>query len=186
MERRGKPPIPVNRGATPGQKITTPQKPRHYLHVPCKSFGDISPSTSGSPVFLGDTPYSQQWCATIGLGCPVNASAITLSSHVGAHAGMRPLHYDEAASALGAVALGMCFGPGAVSSTPWRGPLGLSGRTLPTPSPAVPALPGRVLVRTYASRPRAVGRPAHRPCARHHRTATDLGVQLAGHRHRQH
>ena len=55
---------------------------------------DISPPVhTGSPVFPGDTPYSQQWCATIGPGCPVNVSAITLSPHVGAHADA-PLHYD--------------------------------------------------------------------------------------------
>lgn len=30
---------------------------------------DISPPVhAGSPVFPGDTPYSQQWCATIGPG----------------------------------------------------------------------------------------------------------------------
>ena len=66
---------------------------------------DISPPVhAGSPVFPGDTPYSQQWCATIGPGCPVNVSAITLSPHVGAHADA-PLHYDEAGASIGAVAL---------------------------------------------------------------------------------
>ena len=46
---------------------------------------DISPAVqAASPVFPGDTAYSQQWCATIGPGCPVNVSAITLSPHVGA------------------------------------------------------------------------------------------------------
>ena len=42
---------------------------------------DISPAVqAASPVFPGDTAYSQQWCATIGPGCPVNVSAITLLS----------------------------------------------------------------------------------------------------------
>ena len=72
---------------------------------------DISPPVhTGSPVFPGDTPYSQQWCATIGPGCPVNVSAITLSPHVGAHADA-PLHYDEGGASIGAVALDAFFGP---------------------------------------------------------------------------
>jgi arylformamidase len=55
---------------------------------------DISPPVQpGSPVFPGDTPYQQQWAASIGPGCPVNVSSMTLSPHVGAHADA-PLHYD--------------------------------------------------------------------------------------------
>ena len=58
---------------------------------PMQKLWDISPPVhAGSPVFPGDTPYSQQWCATIGPGCPVNVSAITLSPHVGAHADAPP------------------------------------------------------------------------------------------------
>ena len=38
---------------------------------------DISPPVhAGSPVFPGDTAYSQQWCATIGPGCPVNVLSL--------------------------------------------------------------------------------------------------------------
>ncbi len=58
---------------------------------------DISPPVHpGSPMFPGDTPYSQQWCATIDPGYPVNVSALTLSPHIGAHADA-PLHYDPQA-----------------------------------------------------------------------------------------
>ena len=71
---------------------------------------------TGSPVFPGDTPYSQQWCATIGPGCPVNVSAITLSPHVGAHADA-PLHYDEGGASIGPWRW-MRFWARAVSSTP--------------------------------------------------------------------
>jgi arylformamidase len=52
-----------------------------------KKLWDISPPVHASaPVFPGDTAYSQQWVASIGPGCPVNVSALTLSPHVGAHA----------------------------------------------------------------------------------------------------
>ena len=62
-----------------------------------RALWDISPAIhAAAPVFPGDTPYTQQWCATIGPGCPVNVSAIHLSPHVGAHADA-PLHYDRRA-----------------------------------------------------------------------------------------
>jgi kynurenine formamidase len=55
---------------------------------------DISPPVhAASPVFPGDARYEQRWAATIGPGCPVNVSTITLSPHTGAHADA-PLHYD--------------------------------------------------------------------------------------------
>jgi arylformamidase len=53
---------------------------------------------AGSPVFPGDTAYSQRWAPRIGPGCPVNVSALTLSPHVGAHADA-PLHYDAEGAA---------------------------------------------------------------------------------------
>ena len=62
-----------------------------------KRLWDISPPVApGSPVFPGDTPYEQEWSATLSPGCPVNVSRITLSPHVGAHADA-PLHYDPPA-----------------------------------------------------------------------------------------
>ena len=66
---------------------------------------DISPPVNAnSPVFPGDTAYSQRWSAQIGPGVPVNVSALTLSPHVGAHADA-PLHYRAYAPAVGALAL---------------------------------------------------------------------------------
>ena len=45
-----------------------------------KRLWDISPPVAAdSPLFPGDTGYSQQWTAQIGPGCPVNLSAITMS-----------------------------------------------------------------------------------------------------------
>ena len=62
---------------------------------------DISPPVhAGAPVFPGDTPYRQRWAASIGPGCPVNVSEITLSPHVGAHADA-PLHYDADGASIG-------------------------------------------------------------------------------------
>ena len=111
---------------------------------------DISPPVhTGSPVFPGDTPYSQQWCATIGPGCPVNVSAITLSPHVGAHADA-PLHYDAAGASIGTVALDAFLGPCRVIHAIGCGPL-IEWQHI---AHAVDAtLPQRVLVRTYAKAP---------------------------------
>ena len=66
-----------------------------------KKIWDISPPVApGSPVFPGDTPYAQEWSATLAPDCPVNVSRITLSPHVGAHADA-PLHYDPLGAAIG-------------------------------------------------------------------------------------
>lgn len=111
---------------------------------------DISPPVhAGSPVFPGDTAYSQQWCATIGPGCPVNVSAITLSPHVGAHADA-PLHYDEHGASIGDVSLDAFLGPCRVIHVIARGPL----ITWDHIAHAVDTtLPQRVLVRTYQHMP---------------------------------
>ena len=88
-----------------------------------KRLWDISPPVhAGSPVFPGDTAYRQQWVASIGPGCPVNVSAVTLSPHVGAHADA-PLHYDPAGAAIGAVPLEAFIGPCRVIHAMGCGPL---------------------------------------------------------------
>ncbi len=110
---------------------------------------DISPPVhAGSPVFPGDTPYSQQWAATIGPGCPVNVSAVTLSPHVGAHADA-PLHYDPAGAPIGEVPLDTFIGPCRVIHAIACGPL-VEWRHI---GHAVADLPPRVLVRTYQRMP---------------------------------
>ena len=111
---------------------------------------DISPPVhAGSPVFPGDTAYSQQWCATIGPGCPVNVSAITLSPHVGAHADA-PLHYDAQGATIGDVSLDAFLGPCRVIHAIGCGPLITWGHIAHAVDDA---LPSRVLVRTYAQAP---------------------------------
>ncbi|MEN9543609.1 MAG: arylformamidase [Pseudomonadota bacterium] len=110
---------------------------------------DISPPVdAGAPVFPGDTPYSQQWAATIGPGCPVNVSAITLSPHVGAHADA-PLHYDAEGAAIGALGLDPFLGRCRVIHAIGVGPLVRPEHI----AHALAGLPPRVLLRTYRQAP---------------------------------
>jgi arylformamidase len=114
-----------------------------------KKLWDISPPVHArSPVFPGDTAYSQQWVASIGPGCPVNVSAITLSPHVGAHADA-PLHYDPEGAAIGDVSLDAFIGPCRVVHAIDCGPLILPAHL----DHAMNDLPARVLVRTYHHMP---------------------------------
>ena len=138
---------------------------------------DISPAIhSASPVFPGDTPYSQQWCASISPDCPVNVSAITLSPHVGAHADA-PLHYACDGAAIGALDLEPFLGPCRVIHAIGCGPL----VRLQHLAHAITAdLPARVLVRSYARAPQAWDEnlAAYAPETIEH--LADLGVRLIG------
>ena len=110
---------------------------------------DLSPPVHvGSPVFTGDTPYQQSWSATLGPGCPVNVSAITLSPHVGAHADA-PLHYAADGQAVGQLDLLPYLGRCRVIHAIACGAL-IEWRHL---AHALDALPPRVLVRTYDRAP---------------------------------
>jgi arylformamidase len=116
---------------------------------PCQLW-DISPPVhAGSPVFPGDTAYRQQWSATMGPGCPVNVSAITLSPHVGAHADA-PLHYDAQGASIGDVSLDAFLGPCRVIHAMDCGPLITWGHIAHAVDEAMPP---RVLVRTYVQAP---------------------------------
>jgi arylformamidase len=110
---------------------------------------DISPLLSShTPTFPGDVPFSRQWTARIGPGCPVNLSAITLSPHVGAHADA-PLHYGMGAPAISEVPLEPYLGPCRVIHAIDKGPL-IRPEHL---SPVSSGLPPRVLVRTSVAAP---------------------------------
>jgi arylformamidase len=110
---------------------------------------DISPPVAeGAPVFPGDTPYRQQWAATIAPGCPVNVSTLTLSPHVGAHADA-PLHYDPQGQAIGSIDLAPYLGRCRVIHAIACGPLVQWDHI----AHALQDLPQRVLVRTYARAP---------------------------------
>ncbi len=99
-------------------------------------------------MFPGDTPYQQQWAASIGPGCPVNVSSMTLSPHVGAHADA-PLHYDPQGQAIGTLDLLPYLGPCRVIHAMDCGPL-VQWQHL---AHALAGLPARVLVRTYERMP---------------------------------
>ncbi|KQP13223.1 arylformamidase [Pseudorhodoferax sp. Leaf267] len=111
---------------------------------------DISPPVYvGAPVFPGDTPYQQKWAATIGPGCPVNVSELTLSPHVGAHADA-PLHYAPDGASIGHTELAPFLGRCRVIHAIARGPL-VAWEHIAHAIDAT--LPPRVLVRTYERAP---------------------------------
>ncbi|MFO1338688.1 MAG: arylformamidase [Burkholderiaceae bacterium] len=142
-----------------------------------KRLWDISPPVhAGSPVFPGDTPYRQEWAATIAPGCPVNVSAITLSPHVGAHADA-PLHYDPQGAAIGLVGLLPFLGRCRVVHAIGCGPLVRAEHL----AHAWAGLPPRVLVRAYAQAPQAAfdhALPAFDAALVE--ALADRGVQLVG------
>ena len=114
-----------------------------------KKLWDISPPISpNSPLFPGDTAYSQRWTATITPACPVNISAITMSPHIGAHADA-PLHYGEGAATIGQVDLLPYLGPCRVIHA-----IGCGALVQPQHlQHALENLPPRVLVRTCERAP---------------------------------
>ena len=114
-----------------------------------KKLWDISPPIAAdSPLFPGDTAYSQQWTASIAPGCPVNLSAITMSPHIGAHADA-PLHYGVDAATIGQVGLDPYLGPCRVIHAIDCGPLVRPEHL----AHAATDLPPRVLVRTCIKAP---------------------------------
>ena len=117
-----------------------------------KKLWDISPPIAAdSPLFPGDTAYSQQWTAQIGPGCPVNISAITMSPHIGAHADA-PLHYGPGAPSIGAVELTPYLGACRVMHA-----IGCGALITPEHLRAFVSndMPPRVLVRTCTKAPTA-------------------------------
>jgi arylformamidase len=117
---------------------------------------DISPPVhAGSPVFPGDAAFERRWTWTIGPGCPVNVSTLTLSPHTGAHADA-PLHYDPDGAAIGAVALEPYLGRCRVVHAVHCGPL-VQWQHI---AHALDGVPPRVLVRTYAQAPQDRWDPA--------------------------
>ena len=137
---------------------------------------DISPPVdAASPVFPGDTPYTQQWSARIGPGCPVNVSTLNLSAHTGAHADA-PLHYDASGKAIGAVDLDPYLGRCRVLHAIGRGPL-IEWAHL---AHALDAPPPRVLVRTYTRQPTSWDPQLTAFAPQTVERLADLGVMLIG------
>ena len=142
-----------------------------------KKLWDISPPVqASSPVFPGDTPYSQSWAAQISPDCPVNVSAITLSPHVGAHADA-PLHYDPQGAAVGELDLAPFIGPCRVIHALHVGAL-VQPQHLQR---AMQNLPQRVLVRTCQQWPLTQFDPQLTALAPETvQLLADRGVQLIG------
>lgn len=138
---------------------------------------DISaPLHTATPVYPGDTPFSQRWTATIGTQCPVNVSAMELSPHVGTHADA-PLHYDNQGQAMGEVDLAPFIGPCRVIHALNCGPL-IQWQHIA--HAITDDLPARVLVRTDAQAPTQWTTDFSGFAPSTIERLADLGVQLIG------
>ena len=158
---------------------TAHAQPKHKKMT--RQIWDISPAIApASLVFPGDTAYSQEWCATIGPGCPVNVSAIHMSPHVGAHADA-PLHYDAQGAAIGAVDLNAFLGPCRVIHAIGCGPLIEWQHIAHAINADLPeCVPERVLVRTYQSAPAGWDANLAAYAPKTVSRLADLGVKLIG------
>lgn len=108
---------------------------------------DISQRLSSAlPVWPGDTPFAQAGTWQMASGSPVNVSAVTLSTHSGAHADA-PLHYAQGADDIASVALEPYLGECLVADA-----RGCGAAILPE---HLPPLEGaeRVLFRTFDAFP---------------------------------
>jgi arylformamidase len=108
---------------------------------------DISqPLRPGLPVWPGDTAFAQAGTWQMGQGSPVNVSAITMSTHSGAHADA-PLHYAADAPDIASVDLAPFLGECVLVDARGAGPL-----ILPENLPDLTGVE-RVLFRTFATFP---------------------------------
>jgi arylformamidase len=101
---------------------------------------------AGLPVWPGDTRFAETRTWALGPDCPVNVSALTLSTHSGTHADA-PFHYDAAGDAIGAVDLSVYLGPCRVLDRRGAAVLGAADFADLTD------LPPRILVRTFEAFP---------------------------------
>jgi arylformamidase len=109
---------------------------------------DISPLLSPDlPVWPGDTPYSSAPTWEMVDGCPVRVSKLTMSTHTGAHCDA-PAHYAADGASIDAVALDPYLGPCRVIDC-----IGAARVEPDHVRAALPGMPARVLLRTYAQAP---------------------------------
>lgn len=115
---------------------------------PATGFWDISPLISPAiPTWPADTQFHAETTWQIADGCPVKVSRITLSTHTGAHCDA-PSHYDPQGVSIDSVSLEPYIGPCRV--------IECIGAQVVEPRHLVHALPGlppRVLLHTYARAP---------------------------------
>ena len=112
-------------------------------HASGRRIWDISQKLRpGLPVWPGDTAFQQAGTWKMDEGSPVNVSALTLSTHSGAHADA-PLHYSASAPDIASVDLEPYLGKCLVVDARGSGPL--------VEPKILPVLGGvkRVLFRTY-------------------------------------
>ncbi len=108
---------------------------------------DISqPLRPGLPVWPGDTAFAQAGTWQMAQGSPVNVSAITMSTHSGAHADA-PLHYAADAPDIASVDLAPYLGECVLVDARGAGPL-----ILPEHLPDLTGVE-RVLFRTFDAFP---------------------------------
>lgn len=109
---------------------------------------DISPTISAAlPVWPGDTPFAASPTWTIGGGCPVHVSRMTMTTHLGAHTDA-PSHYDPQGAAIDAVELAPYLGPCRVIHCIGAGIVGTHHI-----AEQLDKVPPRVLLRTYERSP---------------------------------
>ena len=79
---------------------------------------DISPTLSAStPVYPGDQPFTLTATAALAAGAEANVSALTTTTHVGAHVDA-PLHTEAGARAIADLPLEIFLGPCRVLAVP--------------------------------------------------------------------
>lgn len=100
------------------------------------------------PVWPGDTPFAGTRLWAYGPECPVNVSAVTMSTHSGTHADA-PFHYDPEGTPIGEVSLDAYVGPARVVDARGWGRL-ITAEMLEA---HLTGAPPRILLRTYASFP---------------------------------
>lgn len=109
---------------------------------------DISPQLGpGTPVWPGDTPFSQERVWSMEAGGAVNVGKFTLSTHTGAHTDA-PLHYDPQGAPIGSVALEPYLGPCRVIHA-FEGECVRLGQV----AGKLAEVPPRILFRTYHKAP---------------------------------
>lgn len=110
---------------------------------------DISPPIrTGTPVWPGDTEYSETRTWSIGPGNPVNVSHVTMSTHTGSHADA-PFHYDAHGKTVGQLDLSRYIGPCRVIDVIGVEPLIEPEHVADRLEPGIE----RVLFRTYRTAP---------------------------------
>ncbi len=143
---------------------------------PAPRLWDISQKlTPRLPVWPGDTPFAARQTWALG-ATPVNVSAVTFSTHSGAHADA-PLHYAADGASAGALDLARYIGPCRVIDARSAGPL-VEERHV---AQALMDAPPRLLIRTYETFPHEAWRDdftAVAPATIH--VLADAGIFLIG------